>query len=136
VQSLTSIGPLKSGGRYYWWIAVLTELQFFRYLPFWVPLFMQCNNFWLVHTGKYPFLPIFSATKLGIILNILASKTTRSLKRSLVKFVIEAGLALASAWPDQKQFCGAPLNGVCRKFWWQHQVRNFWYERARSSTPS
>ena len=50
MQSLTSIGPFKSGGRWYRWIAVLTEFQFFRYLPFWVHLFMHRSNVWPVHS--------------------------------------------------------------------------------------
>jgi len=32
-----------------------------------------------------------------------------------------AGPALASAGPNWKQFCGAPLSGVCRNFFWGHQ---------------
>ena len=82
LQSLTSTGSLKCGGRYYWWIAVLTELQFVRYLPFCVPLSMQYNDFWHVHTWSHSFLYIFSAAKLAKILNVLASTTTRSLLKT------------------------------------------------------
>ena len=52
-----------------------------------------------------------------------------------------SGLALASAGPDWKHFCGALLSGVCRNFWGEtssHNDRNQWCERARPkcATPS
>jgi len=92
LQTLTSVGPLKRGGRYCFWIAVLPELQFFRYLSFWVPLFMQYKNFWRVHTWKQTLVPIFSVANFAIILNIVASKSTRSLQSALLKVVIEASV--------------------------------------------
>jgi len=71
----------------------LAELKFVRYLPFWVPLFMQYNNTYLTYSHlKTPFFPIFSAAKLVTILNVLAFKTTRSLKSSPLKVVIEASV--------------------------------------------
>ena len=48
-----------------------------------------------------------------------------------------AGPALASAGPDWKHFCGAPLSGLCRNFLGEHRVshnhrNNELCERARS----
>jgi len=45
------------------------------------------------------------------------------------------GPVLASAGPDWKHFCGAPLSDVCRNFWRgvsSHNDINRWCERGRS----
>ena len=45
------------------------------------------------------------------------------------------GPVLASAGPDWKHFCGAPLSDVCRNFWKgvsSHNDINRWCERGRS----
>jgi len=63
----------------------LAELQFFGQWPFWIPLFMQCNNFWRLYNCIPPFLSICSAAKLAIIFIVFNFQDNQIVEKLILK---------------------------------------------------